>query len=69
VSTEVRVVDPNTGGEKGAKLARFDLLPPGPLHHVAELYGKGAQKYAELPGIERSRLLGTSAIGDSPQTY
>ena len=28
-----------------------------------------AQKYAELPGIERSRLLGTSAIGDSPQTY
>jgi hypothetical protein len=47
VTTEVRVVDPKTGGEKGSKLARFDLLPPGPLHAVAELYGVGAQKYAE----------------------
>lgn len=35
-----------TGGEKGVKLARFDLLPAGPLRQVAEHYGKGAEKYA-----------------------
>jgi hypothetical protein len=47
VSEEVRVVDPITGGEKGSKLARYDLIPPGPLKHVAELYGRGAEKYAD----------------------
>lgn len=40
---EVRVTAP-TGGQKGRKLARFDLLPPA-LWQVAELYGKGAEKY------------------------
>ena len=44
--TEVRVVAP-TGGEKGEKLARFDLLPWDVLTQDAELYGKGAKKYAE----------------------
>lgn len=44
---EVRVTDPKTGGQKGQKLARFDLLPVGPLTQIAEVYGKGAQKYAE----------------------
>lgn len=34
-----------TGGEKGDKLARFDLIPAGPLWLLAELYGKGARKY------------------------
>jgi hypothetical protein len=28
---EVRMVDPTTGGVKGGKLARFDLLPPGAI--------------------------------------
>lgn len=46
-SDEVRVVDPDTGGAKGQKLARFDLIPAGPLTHVAEHYGKGAAKYGE----------------------
>lgn len=36
-----------TGGEKGVKLARFDLVPIGPLTKVAELYGRGAEKYAD----------------------
>jgi 5'(3')-deoxyribonucleotidase len=36
-----------TGGQKGQKLARFDLLPAGPLWELAEHYGKGAEKYDE----------------------
>jgi hypothetical protein len=42
---EVRKVSA-TGGEKGSKLARFDLLPMEALTTVAQLYGKGAEKYA-----------------------
>lgn len=47
VNTEVRVTDPNTGGQKGDKLARFDLIPSEALWQVAELYGAGARKYAD----------------------
>jgi hypothetical protein len=47
VSEEVRVVDPNTGGEKGAKLARFSLIPAGFLWALAEHYGQGAKKYSD----------------------
>lgn len=36
----------STGGQKGVKLARFDLIPAGPLIALAEHYGKGARKYA-----------------------
>lgn len=46
MSTEVRGVA-STGGEKGRKLARFDLLPVGPLTKVAEHFGRGAYKYAD----------------------
>lgn len=46
-TTEVRVVDPETGGEKGSKLARFDLLPYDALWEVAEQFGRGAEKYAD----------------------
>lgn len=42
---EVRVVNATTGAEKGSKLARFDLLPAGPLTALAEHYGRGAEKY------------------------
>lgn len=42
---EVRVTDPETGGQKGQKLARFDLIPAGALWQLAEHYGRGAQKY------------------------
>lgn len=43
---EVRSVSA-TGGEKGTKPARYDLIPTGPLNLVARLYGRGAAKYAE----------------------
>lgn len=42
-----QVVDPDTGGAKEQKLARFDLIPAEPLWHVARQYGIGAQKYAD----------------------
>lgn len=47
LTEETRIVDPNTGGEKGSKLARFDLIPPDALWKLAEVYGKGSQKYTD----------------------
>lgn len=44
LAAEVRSVSA-TGGEKGTKLARYDLLPAKPLHELAEHYGRGALKY------------------------
>jgi len=44
---ETLIVDATTGGAKGQKLARFDLIPPGPLKALAEHYGKGAAKYED----------------------
>lgn len=41
---EVRTVS-STGGEKGVKLARFDLIPSEFLWALAEHFGIGAQKY------------------------
>lgn len=46
-STEHCVVDSTTGGKKGTKLARFDLIPPEPMWALAEHYGKGALKYED----------------------
>jgi len=42
---EVRTTS-STGGQKGVKLQRFDLIPTGPLTELAEHYGVGASKYA-----------------------
>jgi len=42
---EVRVVDPDTGAEKGAKPEEFDSIPVRPLEEVARVYGFGAAKY------------------------
>lgn len=44
---EVMSVDPDTGAMKGTKLARFDLIPAGPLWEMATHYGVGAKKYAD----------------------
>lgn len=44
LTDEVRSVS-STGGEKGVKIARYDLLPSEPLRLLAEHYGKGAAKY------------------------
>jgi hypothetical protein len=46
-AAERRVVDPLTGGAKGSKLARFDLLPYDALNAVAEHFGRGAAKYED----------------------
>lgn len=43
-NTETRTSS-STGGEKGVKLARFELLPAGPLAEVASRFGLGAMKY------------------------
>lgn len=44
---ETTVVDPITGGAKGQKLQRFDLIPNEFEIALAEHYGKGATKYAD----------------------
>ena len=44
---ETRVVNEQTGGAKGQKLARYELIPVEPLNEVAKLYGAGAQKYSD----------------------
>lgn len=37
----------STGGEKGVKPERYDLIPVEPLAEFARLLGKGAEKYAD----------------------
>lgn len=44
---EERITDPETGGQKGSKLARFSLMPWDVLYELAEHWGKGARKYAD----------------------
>lgn len=54
----------STGGQKGVKLERFDLIPAGPLAELARHYGAGAKKYAEhqwRQGYEWSKSI--AAIG------
>lgn len=45
--TETRITNPNTGGAKGSKLARYDLVPAEALHQDALLYGIGVTKYGD----------------------
>ena len=44
---EWRITDPQTGGQKGSKLERFDLIPAEPLEELARVYGRGATKYED----------------------
>jgi hypothetical protein len=44
MSEEVRTVSA-TGGEKGTKIERYDLIPVEFLRTLARHYGVGAQKY------------------------
>lgn len=46
-SGEVRITDTKTGGQKGQKPERFDLIPVYPLEELARLYGWGCTKYAD----------------------
>lgn len=41
------MVTSSTGGTKGRKLERYDLIPVGPLAAVAHHYGVGAAKYED----------------------
>lgn len=41
---EVRMTS-STGGQKGSKQERFDLIPVGALTDLARMYGRGAEKY------------------------
>ena len=43
---EIRTTS-ETGGQKGVKLERYDLIPVRPLENLARRYGHGAEKYAE----------------------
>jgi hypothetical protein len=43
---EVRTTS-STGGQKGSKPSRHDLIPSGALDHLARHYGIGASKYAD----------------------
>lgn len=36
-----------TGGEKGIKMARYDLVPAEGLDQIAKVFGWGASKYAD----------------------
>jgi hypothetical protein len=44
---EVRMKDPATGGEKGGKLERVDLIPADFILEVGRCYGYGGMKYSE----------------------
>lgn len=43
---EVRTTS-STGGQKGVKDERYDLIPVEPLRELALHYGRGAKKYAD----------------------
>jgi hypothetical protein len=57
-----------TGGQKGTKLARFDLIPQGPLIQLAEHFGVGALKYDShqwRQGYEWSKSIAAKARHDA----
>lgn len=43
---EVRITDPKTGGQKGAKNIQFHTIPPEFLAEVGRVYSMGAKKYS-----------------------
>lgn len=44
---EIIVRDAKTGGQKGLKVERYELIPAEPLEEVARLYGRGALKHSD----------------------
>ena len=44
---EIRVTDGKTGGQKGMKVAAYDLIPSDALEEVAKVFGWGTSKYSE----------------------
>jgi Domain of unknown function (DUF5664) len=51
---EVRYTS-ESGGAKGAKPARFDMIPMDSLWELAEQFGKGADKYPAVNGLDNWR--------------
>jgi dATP/dGTP diphosphohydrolase len=47
VPGETRITNALTGGQKGSKDERYDLIPVEPLAALARHYGVGAYKYAD----------------------
>lgn len=45
----------DTGGAKGRKPERFDLIPTHPLTLLARLYGIGGEKYGRVNGLDNWR--------------
>lgn len=45
MAEEIRIVDPESGGEKGSKLSQIGLVDPVALYRVGEVAGFGAIKY------------------------
>lgn len=45
-SGEKRLTDPITGGQKGMKPERMELIPPEAMAEMARVYAHGAEKYA-----------------------
>jgi hypothetical protein len=44
---EIRVIDSKTGGQKGMKVAAYDLIPPDAIEEIAKIFGWGTCKYAD----------------------
>ena len=51
---EVRTVS-STGGAKGVKPARFEMIPADSLWELAEHFGKGTAKYPSADGLDNWR--------------
>jgi hypothetical protein len=47
MTNEVRVTDPVTGGQKGMKDERMDLVPWEPIRQISRVYAYGAGKYSD----------------------
>lgn len=45
IGIETRITNATTGAQKGAKDAKYNLIPTGALEELAKLYGFGATKY------------------------
>lgn len=54
-SSEVRMTDPKTGGQKGSKPERHDLVPIEPRDEEARVYAFGEAKYPGEPGLPNWR--------------
>ncbi len=50
--SEERITESSTGGKKGIKPRRYDLIPPSSLAALADVYGMGAEKYDDTNWVK-----------------